>query len=74
MGDEVQSDMSRTIDSVIDEGYLFIDSTWKKPELYDLIADPENGRDLVGLPEQHDRVERLKRTLDTLRLDSGEGG
>ena len=64
---EVQSEPAETLDSVIDEGHLLIVSSRSGPELYHLFEDRENLRNLAGQPAQHARVERLLRTLDTLR-------
>jgi arylsulfatase A-like enzyme len=66
-GEEVHPDFSRTLDSVIAEDHLLIESSQKGPELYDLLADPKNQRDLAGQPSQRDRLERLTRILGTLR-------
>jgi arylsulfatase A-like enzyme len=66
-GEEVQMDLSLKMDSVIAEGHLFIESMRNPPELYDLLADPENQRNLIGRPEQRLRRGRLKQELDTLR-------
>ncbi len=67
VGEEVQSDLSRTLDSVIAEDYLFIESSERGPELYELFADPANQRNLAGQPAQRSRQGRLKQILDTLR-------
>ncbi len=66
-GYEVQSDLSRTLDSVIAEDHLLIESSERGIELYDLFADPENERNLVAEPTQRGRLERLKQTLNMLR-------
>jgi arylsulfatase A-like enzyme len=67
VGDDVQTDLDKRLDSVIAEGYLFIESSQRGPELYDLFADPANERNLAGRPEQRSRQVRLNQTLDTLR-------
>jgi arylsulfatase A-like enzyme len=67
VGDDIQTDISKRLDSVIADGYLFIESSQKGPELYDLVADPANQRNLAGRPEQRSRQELLKQILYTLR-------
>jgi arylsulfatase A-like enzyme len=66
-GEEVQSDRVLRLDSVIDEDHLLILSSRNGTELYHLLDDPENRRNLAGQPTQHTRIERLRRTLDLLR-------
>jgi arylsulfatase A-like enzyme len=66
-GEEVQMDQSLKMDSVIAAGHLLIESIRNAPELYDLLADPENQRNLAGRPEYGRLQERLKQELDTLR-------
>ena len=69
VGEEVESELSKTLYSVIAEGFLFIESSQRAPELYDLFADPANHRNLAGLPVQRSRQDRLKRMLDALRTE-----
>jgi arylsulfatase A-like enzyme len=66
-GQEVQAERVLKLDSVIDEDHLLIVSSRNETELYRLLDDPENRRNLAGQPTQHARVERLRRTLDVLR-------
>ncbi len=67
VGEEVQMDLSLKMDSVIADGHLLIESVRNAPELYDLLADPENQRNLAGRPEYRGRQERLEQELDTIR-------
>ncbi len=60
-------DQSLKMDSVIDDGHVLIESVRNAPELYDLLADPENRRNLSGRPEYRGRQADLKRELDALR-------
>jgi arylsulfatase A-like enzyme len=66
-GEEVQIDRNLNMDSVIAEGHLLIESSRNGPEMYDLLADPENQRNLAGRPENRPRQERLKHELEILR-------
>jgi hypothetical protein len=65
-GDDVRSDHVVTMDSIIDEDHLLIESSFKGPELYHL-SDQKQGRDLANVTAEHSRRERLKRALDDLR-------
>jgi hypothetical protein len=56
-----------SMDSVIADGHLLIASMRNAPEMYDLLVDPKNQRNLAGRPENHPRQEHLKRELDILR-------
>ena len=69
-GHDVQSHRILTMDSVIAEDHLLIESSRKAPELYDLFSDPANQRNLAPQFEHRGRQERLKRTLDSLRRKS----
>jgi hypothetical protein len=55
------------MDSVIADGHLLIASMRNAPEMYDLLVDPKNQRNLAGRPENHPRQEHLKQELDILR-------
>jgi arylsulfatase A-like enzyme len=66
-GEEVQAERVLKLDSVIDEDHLLIVSSRHETELYRLVDDRENRRNLAGQPTQRARVERLRRTLDVLR-------
>jgi hypothetical protein len=55
------------MDSVIDDGHVLIESVRNAPELYDLLADPENRRNLSGRPEYRGRQSNLEQELDAIR-------
>ena len=55
-----------TINSVIDENYILIESGGNPPELY-AIEDRKQQRNLADQPGQRSRLERMRCTLATLR-------
>jgi arylsulfatase A-like enzyme len=69
-GEDFTADKEARINSVIDENYIFIDSSGKPPELFAL-ADRKQQRNLADDPAQRSRLERLRSTLATLRRASG---
>jgi arylsulfatase A-like enzyme len=69
-GEDFAADQGVTINSVIDENYILIDSGNNFPELYAL-EDREQRWNLAAHPTQRSRLERLRCTLATLRRASG---
>ncbi len=69
-GEDFTADQASRINSVIEEGYILIDSSRKPLELYAL-QDRKQRRNLADDPAQQSRVERLRRSLATLRGESG---
>ena len=65
-GEDFAADQVGGINSVIDENYILIDSRSNPPELY-AIEDRKQERNLADDPAQRSRLERLRRTLATLR-------
>jgi hypothetical protein len=59
-----------TINSVIDENYILIESGGNPPELY-AIEDRKQQRNLADQPGQRSRLERMRCTLATLRRAPG---
>ena len=68
VGEDFAADQAVTINSVIDENYILIDSSRNPPELYS-IEDRKQERNLAGDPAQRSRLERLRHTLATLRSE-----
>ncbi len=66
-GEEVQMDGQIRMDSIVADDHLLIESVQKPPELYDLIDDPKNLRDLANVPEHRPTRDRLLHELDSLR-------
>ena len=69
-GEDFAADQAVTINSVIDENYILIDSGDNPPELY-AIEDRKQERNLADDPAQRSRLERLRSTLATLRRAPG---
>jgi arylsulfatase A-like enzyme len=69
-GEDFTSDEGAKINSVIDENYVLIAASNKPLELYAL-EDRKQERNLADDPVQQPRLERLRRTLATLRRGSG---
>ena len=65
-GEDFAADQATRINSVIDENYILIDSGGSPPELYSL-EDRKQQRNLADDPAQRSRLERMRRTLATLR-------
>jgi arylsulfatase A-like enzyme len=70
VGDDFAADQAVKINSVIDENYILIDTASNRPELYTL-EDRKQERNLVDHPLQRSRLERLQRTLTSLRRTPG---
>jgi arylsulfatase A-like enzyme len=66
VGEDFAVDQMITINSVIDENYILIEFDSNTPELY-AIEDRKQQRNLADQPAQRSRLERLRRTLATLR-------
>jgi arylsulfatase A-like enzyme len=65
-GEDFTADQAVKINSVLDENYILIESGGSPPELYTL-EDRKQARNLADDPAQQSRLERLGRTLATLR-------
>ena len=70
VGEDFAADQVATINSVIDENYILIESGSNPPELYTL-EDRKQQRNLADHPAQRSRLERLRGTLATLRRAPG---
>jgi arylsulfatase A-like enzyme len=51
--------------------YIYYHGVWDRPELFDLQDDPEERRNLVGVPAQAERVTRMRSRLFELLAESG---
>jgi arylsulfatase A-like enzyme len=69
-GEDFAPDQVVTINSVIDEDYILIDSGSSPSELY-AIEDRKQQRNLADDPTQRSRLERMRCTLATLRSAPG---
>jgi len=69
-GEDFAADQAVTLNSVIDENYILIDSGSNPPELYTL-EDRKQRRNLADHPAQRSRLERLRGILATLRRVPG---
>ncbi|MGP0068216.1 MAG: sulfatase-like hydrolase/transferase, partial [Isosphaeraceae bacterium] len=69
-GEDFTPDQATRINSVLDEDYVLIDSGGKPPELYAL-EDRKQQRNLADDPAQRLRLERMQRTMATLRRAPG---
>ena len=69
-GEDFAADQLASINSVIDENYILIDSSGNPPELY-AIEDRKQERNLADDPAQRPRLERLRSALAALRRAPG---
>jgi arylsulfatase A-like enzyme len=69
-GEEFASDQKLTMNSVIAENYILIESRGNPPELY-AIEDLKQQRNLAAQPDQKSRLERLRSTMASLRRAPG---
>ena len=70
VGEDFAADQMVTINSVIDENYILIESGGNPPELY-AIEDRKQQRNLADQLGQRSRLERMRCTLATLRRAPG---
>ncbi len=68
-GEDFRTENLTRIESVVDLDRVLIDRDSKFFEFYHLSADPRQERNLVDRPDEQDRLQRLKRTLDAVRTD-----
>jgi arylsulfatase A-like enzyme len=68
-GVDVQSDRVITMDSVLEDDHVLIETNNSGTELYDLFGDPRQQRNLAGRPAERRRQERLERTLERILRD-----
>ena len=72
-GDDFSTNQVTSLNSVIEDDYILIESGQAAPELYHLLEDPKQQRNLAGIAAEHPRLERLQSRLRQLKDASKTG-